>query len=274
MQLEDMAGGLRGPAAQEAVARWLGELAAEPDGPIVTGHIQAENNLPLHPEGTDAVGRFVRAVEARPPGGAVSWYRETLNRADLDLPVHGPPADAALPDVLCKVVEAWSVWKHYGSIRLKPNIPYGGVGSPRYRAKVEAWLRDWVCAATYLDALDPAALVSGRPPSVFSTFVEDRDAKFPPGTRSNECRKVVGLDLLPHPTGHALFRYSGTETGPARVPTAFDAGTHPHFRPPPAGAGCGETKNLGTRDGSGGVREVCVRPFPVARLRQPEFIEG
>ncbi len=273
MQLEDMAGSLRGPASREAVTRWLGELAAEPEGSTAADHIQGESNLPLHPEGVNTVGRFVRAVEARPPGSAVSWYRGALNRTDLDLPLHGPPADTTLPDALCKVVDAWSVWKHYGSPRLRPNIPYGGVGSPSYRPRVEAWLRDWVCAVTYLDVLDPASPVSGRPPSVFSTFVEDRDAKFPRSTRSNECRKVVGLDPLPHPTAHALFTYSSIETGPARVPTAFDAGTHVHFRPPPAGAGCGETKNLATPDGGGGVREVCVRPFPVARLRQPEFIE-
>jgi hypothetical protein len=33
------------------------------------------------------------------------------------------------------------------------------------------------------------------------------------------------------------------------------------------------TKNLATPDGSGGVREVVVKPFPVSTLMQPEFIE-
>jgi hypothetical protein len=175
---------------------------------------------------------------------------------------------------MCKLADAWALWQHYAPLDNKPAIPPGSVRSPRYRGVIERWLRDFVCTATYQEALDATKLVSGDPPVVFSTFEEDRNSRFPARTPANTCRKVVGLDEEPTPEAHALLRYDKAEVGPARVPTAFDAGTHVHFLPPPAGANHGTTKNLTTADGSNGVREVVVKPFPVSMLRQPEFIEA
>lgn len=273
MDLEALAETLEGPGARPAVAEWVAAVGhAEPEGPTVMCYLRRESNLQLHEEGLEAVRRFVRAVAARGPGHPVEWYRAVLNDAGLDLVPHGPEADPALPDELCKVADGWSVWLYLGGSG-KPDIPPGITRSPRYRGVLEQWLRDFVCCPMYRDALDPAGLVSGNPPVVFSTFEEDRNSKFAAGIRADRCRQVVGLDPRPTPVAHVLLMYSRREVGPARVPTAFDAGTHLHFVPPPAGAPCGTTKNLTTEDGTDGVREVVVAPFPVTALGEPTFIE-
>jgi hypothetical protein len=107
---------------------------------------------------------------------------------------------------------------------------------------------------------------------VFSTFEEDRLLRFPAGSSAAHCWQIVGVDPPDPPQACVLLKYVRTEVGPARVPSVFDAGDHPHFLPVPGGAGYGVTKNLRTPDGSDGVKEVVVPPFGVAKLREPEFI--
>lgn len=273
MDLEGLAEDLEGTAARQAVSQWLAELDAEPDGRTVVSHIGGEANLPLYGEGRDAIRRFVHAAAARRSGNPLGWYRAALKDSTLDLAIHGPAPDATLPDEICKIMNAWAVWNRLGGV-FKPPIPPAAFRSPACQGAIEDWIRAKVCSARYQDELEPTQKVSGgEAPSVFSTFEEDRESKFPHGTPANRCREIVGLDPLDPPEAHVLLRYSEPAVGPARVPTALDAGTHLHFLPPPAGAGWGTTKDLGTPTRSGGVREVVVRPFPVSALRQPVFID-
>lgn len=240
-------------------------------GAIVASHLQGEANLPREAEGRDAIARLAGAVPRPLRDDPVQWYCGVLRDPGRDLVHHGPEADPALPDDLCKIVDALVVYLYYCSTR--PVIPGASLRMASHRPAIERWLRDWVCAPSYREALNQEAMVSGDPPVVFSTFEEDRRAKFPPGTRANECRKALGLDPRPTPVAQALFKYAKSTAGPAKVPTAFDAGTSVHFVPPPAGAPHGTTRDL-RAPGAAGVREVVVRPFPLRILRQPEFIEG
>jgi hypothetical protein len=271
MDLESLVESLEGPMARQAVSRWFAELESEPTGQTVAGHIRGEENLALHDEGREAIRRLSRAIGARGSDDPVQRYKDALKDRTLDLGVHGPEADGALPDQLCKLASAWSVWRHLGGAD-KPRIPYASFRSPAYQGTIERWLMTSVCSPGHREALSPGHEVSGELPTVFSTLEEERDAKFPHGTPANRCREILGLEPLDPPEAHALLRYSNRDVGPARVPTAFDAGIHPHFVPPPAGARWGTTKNLAS-PGSEGVREVVVKPFPVALLRQPVFID-
>jgi hypothetical protein len=256
-------------AARDAATSWLADLSVAADGPIVRHHVEGEANLPSTSEGVEAVRRFAEMLLLRASGhDAVDWYQSLLRHPASDLVVHGPEADSALPQRLCRLMDAWSVRNHLGRDDALPiRSPAAGGGT----TVLEDWLRS-ACSAEYLDFLDPAKFVSGPIPSVFSTFEVDRDATFPTGTTSIRCRQVLGLGPQPTPTAHALLKVQRARVGQARVPTAFDASTHPHFVPPAAGAGCGTTKNLAASDGSGGVREIVVPPFEASRLEQPEFI--
>lgn len=247
-------------------------LTRTPGGAIVASHLQGESNLQREADGREAIVRLVRAVPQSLGDDPVQWYSGVLRDPRRDLVHHGPEADASLPDDLCKIVDAWDVHRYYGGLT-RPVIPAASSRMARHRPTVERWLRDSVCTPNYREALNQEAVVSGNPPVVFSTFDEDRHATFPAGTPANDCRKTLGLDPRPTPVAHALFRYARSTTGLAKVPTAFDAGTHAHFLPPSAGAPHGTTKDLRT-PGAKGVREVVVRPFSVRLLRQPEFIVG
>lgn len=273
MDLKGLAEDLEGTAARQAVSQWLAELDAESDGRTVVSDIGGEANLPLYGEGRDAIRRFVHAAATRVPGVPVEWYRATLRDPTVDLMAHGLSADPSLPNELCRIVDGWALHEHLVGKENAPSIPPGSTRSPLYQGVLERWLRDFVCSPVYLEALDERKVVSSDPPVVFSTFEEDREVKFPAGTPPNRCREIVGLDPLDPPEAHVLLRYSTIAVGPAKVPTAFDAGTHLHFLSPPAGAGWGTTTDLGTSSRSGGVREVVVRPFPVSALRQPVFID-
>lgn len=272
MDLEALADNLVGGPARLAASEWLAELPTAPNGDTVKHHVHGENNLPSTADGLAALRRFVQALASRGSGGPVEWYETALRDVVLDLVPHGPEADPGLPDALCRLQNAWTVWLHLGRPD-RPPIPPASVDHPRYQRIVERWLRDVVCSPAYLDALDPVQPVSAAL-SVFSTFEEDREASFPAGTPADHCLQIVGKDPMSLPTAHALFKYRCADVGPAQLPTAFDAALHRHFVPSLAGAPCGTTKNLMTSDGRGGVREVVVRTFAVSMLQQPEFVQA
>jgi hypothetical protein len=168
MDLEGQARTLAGARAGQAVSDWLAELATAPGGPTVASHILGEQNLPLHNDGVEAIRRLAGAMVNRPKGYPVEWYKDALNDAGLDLVAHGPAADPALPDELCKLVDAWTVWNRYGRGADKPKVPAASIDRPGpHQGRVERWLRDYVCSPTFQDALDPAKRVSGNPPVVF-----------------------------------------------------------------------------------------------------------
>lgn len=269
MGLPDLAEQLVGRQGHDAASTWLADLAdrsAAPQGATVRHHVAGEVHLPVTVEGREAVQRFASALLTRASTDPVDWYLGRLQDPSLDLAVHGPEADPRPPDTLCRLAAAETVWNRLASDEDKPTLLFDP-------ATIERWLRDIVCSAAYLDALDPTKRVSGREaPSVFSTFEDDRNTRFPAGTPANRCRQAVGLEPMSTPTAHVLLRYRGSATGPARLPTAFDAGTHPHFLSPAPGAQCGMTKDLAISTGDAGVREVVVRPFPVGVMQQPEFI--
>ena len=235
-------------------------------------NIEGEQNLPEGPDGLSAVRRFAQALYLRPPGDeSVTWYKRLLSEATTgpDLVLHGPVADSGLPDELCRLMPARRVFHHLGRPDTLNLIPAAMGGDPA--AVLENWLRN-VCSPAYLDFLDRSKLVSGRVPTVFSTFEADRNVAFPRGTRAEIACQVVGVDKEPTLSAHALLKYRRSVVGPARVPTAFDASTHLHFVPPPVGAPCGTTRTLLT-SGSG-VREIVVAPFRVEQLDEPEFVEA
>lgn len=270
MDLEALADELIGSTARAATSAWLAQLTTAANGNTVKHHVVGENHLDSTAEGREAIRRFAQALVSRPTGNPVTWYEHVLQDVSLDLVPHGPEVDPGLPDALCRLHNPWAVWVHLGRAD-KPPIPARSVGLPSHQGIVERWLQDVVCSPGYLDALDPDQAVSSTR-SVFSTFEEDRETHFPAGTPADRCLQIVGKDPMSTPTAHALLKYRRTSVGPARLPTAFDAGTHPHFLPSAAGSSCGTTKNLTTPTGSGGVRELVVRPFLVAMLQEPEFI--
>lgn len=271
MDLADLAHRLVGGTARDAAVSWLAKLSTSiPNGEAVRRHIKGEANLPATSEGIESLRRFAKALPLRPPGeDPVAWYEQLLT--DLvtspDFVLHGPAADASLPDELCRLIPARKVFHHLGRDDTLNITPAALGGNPTVR--LENWLRS-VCSPAYLDLLDPSKLVSGSVPSVFSTFEADRNAAFPAGTPTRICRQVLGLIAEPTPSAHALLKYRKAVVGPARVPTAFDASTHANFVSPAVGAPCGKTQNLATP--GDGVREVVLAPFAVARLQEPEFV--
>jgi len=256
---------LAGRAAGHAVQRWLADLSAldpgrQDEGRSVTRNIDGEENLPVTSDGHDALLRFAERLMLRTPSDdALTWYEQLLQDPASHLVLCGPEADATLPDRLCRLVDAWTVLNFLA----RDDRP----GDP---ADIEDWLRS-VCSADYLEFLDEAKIVSAKVPSLFSTFEEDRDATFPVGTAAGDCLQVLGKQPPSTPIAHALLKFQRGGLEPPRLPTAFDASTHPNFLSPPAGAACGMTRNLLTT-GASGVREVVVRPFPVARLNDLEYI--
>ena len=270
MDLETLAESLVGGSARAATSAWLTTLPTVPDGSAVKRYLQDEAHLTSTADGVEAVRRFVQALAAGPsPADPVAWYRHVLQDRSLDLVAHGPEVAPTLPDALCRLDDAWTVWEFFAAEDDRPVIPARSVS---HQPTIEEWLRDVVCSPAYRMVLDPGRSVSSPTGSVFSAFEEDRDAVFPRGTPANDCLRTLGKDPLEPPIDHALLKYRRLDVGPAHVPTAFDAGCHPHFIPAAAGARCGLSKNLATVDGAGGVREVVVRPFPVSRLDEPEFI--
>jgi hypothetical protein len=265
MDLEAIAENHFGVDAKARVAAWMAELDADLEGWTGASHIRGENNLQSHDEGRQAAIRLVNELRSRPPGDPVNWYFATITGSNLAC--KGPKAADDLLDDLCKVTSGWMVWN-----RLRRRTAPDDTPALRDSARLMNWLVNVVCGPAYLDALDPSAIVSGKVPAVFSTFLRDRDAQLPAGTSATECYKVVGLDPRDPPEPCVLLKYRTSQVGPVIVPTAFDAGTHTHFLPSAAGARYGTTKNLATADGSGGVREVVVPPFPVSRMMEPEFI--
>ena len=272
MDLADLADRLVGGTARGAAESWLADLPTSiPHGEVAKRHIEGEANLPATSEGLESLRRFAEALRLRPPGDdPVDWYVQLLSDQVTapDFVLHGPAADVSLPDELCRLMPAWMVFRHLGR-HDKPNIPPAALGGDPTR--LENWLRS-ACSPAYLDMLDRSkpVLVPGSVRSVFSTFEADRNAVFPPGTPAAICRQVVGLVAEPTPSAHALLKYRKSVVGSARVPTAFDASTHPHFLPPALGAPYGTTKNL--RSPGGGVREVVAAPFFVHQLNEPEFV--
>ena len=270
MDLADLADRLVGGAARGAAVSWLVELPTSmPYGEAVRHHIEEEANLPTTPEGLESIRRFAEALPLRPPGDPVAWYEQLLrNRATApNFVLHGPAADPSLPDELCRLIPARTVFHQLGRDDTLNLAPAALGGDPTSR--LENWLQS-VCSPAYLDFLDRSKLVSGVVPSVFSTFEGDRNATFPSRTSARICRQVLGMDPERTPSAHALVKYRKAVVGPARLPTAFDASTHVHFLPPAVGAPCGTTKNL--RTPGEGVREVVVAPFAVALFAEPEFV--
>jgi hypothetical protein len=270
MDLADLAGRLVGGAARDAAVSWFADLSTSlPYGDSVIHHVEGEVNLQTTSEGRESIRLFAEALRLRPPGeDPVVWYERLLSDPATapDLVLHGPAADPSLPDELCRLIPAWNVLHDLGGVDA-PNIPPVALGGDPTR--LENWLQR-VCSPAYLDLLDRSKLVSGKVPSVFSAFEADRDATFPPGTSAQVCRQILGLIAEPTPSAHALVKYRKRVVGPARLPTAFDASTHPHFVPPTVGAPCGRTQNLATP--GAGVREVVVARFPVRQLDEPEFV--
>lgn len=266
MNLEVLAETHTGAAGRAAVAEWVAGLRNDSDGLVIFRHLNAEENLPTHPEGLAAVRRLVAAIVLPPAGKGVGWYLTTIR--DMDLACKGPHASGTLPTDLCKVARGLMVWNRLRKVSAPDDTPVLPPGSTR----LTEWLRDIVCSPAYLEALDPSRLVSAPIPAVFSAFEQDRQATFPAGSPAARCWQSVGVDPPDPPQPCVLLKYVKEAVGPARVPSAFDAGTHPHFLPAAGGAGYGVTKNLGAPGGGGGVREVVVPPFQVAQLREPEFI--
>jgi len=259
MDLLALAESFVGAEGRTAALRWTAELETSPEGTAFVSHMTNEQNLQTLAEGKQAIERLVSALLGRSAGEPIKWYLETAEHQDLAF--KGRPAARSLPDQLCKLHRGYAVWSRLASPTDRPAVASS--------ARFVEWLEHAVCGQHYLAALDPTAILRGRVPAVFSTFEQDRATAFPPGTPWSRCWQVVGLDPPNPPEPCVLLRYSLAEVGPARVPTAFDAADNLHFVPVLAGAGWGMTKDLA---GGGGVREVVVCSFSVARLRRPEFI--
>ena len=242
----------QGPEAAAAAERWLQELHDGDDyARAARRHLDAEENLPLDPAGLEAVGRLVDQLPAA-AGDALRWYRAQLMNEALRLTCQGLPADPAFPEALCRLCLAQDM----ADWLVQPDqAPVSDAGEDELLRWTER-----VCGLGPQKVLRGEAVVRGRLPLAFVAAQEDV-MPFAAQGAIVRLRHFLGLADPRFPgEPHVLMEFRRADTGPAAVPTAFDAGDHLYFRPAPRGAGYGRTLDRGD-PAEAGSRELVVHPF-------------